>query len=448
MKNRKVHVVGACIGNLLEWYDFSVYALFAPYIARALLPPSDPLSQLAQSLLVFALGAVARPLGALLLGQFADRRGRGPALMLTCLLMGAGTALILFDPPYALAGRASIFILCLARLLQGISAGGEIGGAAALLVERAGAGRQGFAGSFLQATMGLSNMLGAAVAAGTVALLSDAQMAQWGWRAPFAIGLAIIPVGIILRRGDAGKRRPVADRGLILRELARHYRRCFMAALGLSLLWGAAPYALVIYLPLYAQRFIGVTPYASYVASLVGNLALVAGSLTAGALADRIGVRRMLVVATLMLILLPAPILDVLRYGHGTLAMVGVAVSLCALVALFVGAAPLGIASLFPARIRATGIALSYNVAVSLFGGFAPALLASLGGAWHGMPSAAIYVAFTGFFSLAALLSPPFITARATGFAEYSMDGAEKSITPPIPKDGTLPQTTKDETLP
>ncbi|MBO1326447.1 MFS transporter [Acetobacter sp. TBRC 12305] len=447
VKIGKVQVIAACIGNLLEWYDFSVYALFAPYIARALLPPSDPLSQLAQSLLVFALGAIARPLGALLLGQFADRRGRGPALMLTCLLMGAGTALILFDPPYAVAGRASILILCLARLLQGISAGGEIGGAAAFLVERAGQGRPGFAGSFLQATMGLSNMLGAAVAAGTVALLTDAQMAQWGWRAPFAIGLAIIPFGIILRRGDARGRRNATRRGPILGELATHYGGRFMAAFGLSLLWGAAPYALVIYLPLYAQRFTGVTPYASYVASLIGNLALVAGSLTAGTLADRIGVKRMLLLATLMLIVLPAPILGMLRYDHGTPTMIAVAVSLCGLVALFVGAAPLGIASLFPAHIRATGIALSYNAAVSLFGGFAPALLASLGVAWHGVPSAAIYVAIMGLLALAALLSPPFRPAHAARIAENSMDDAEKSITAPLPEGGRLPLTTKDETL-
>ena len=219
-----------------------------------------------------------------------------------------------------------------------------------------------------------------------------------------------------------------------------------MAALGLSLLWGAAPYALIIYLPLYAQRFTGVTPYASYVASLIGNLALVAGSLTAGALADRIGVRRLLVAATLMLIVLPGPIRGVLTYDHGTMATSAVAVSLCGLVALFVGAAPLGIASLFPARIRATGIALSYNAAVSLFGGFAPALLASLGVSWLGVPSAAIYVAVMGLPALAALLSPPFMPARAAVIAGNSMDGAEKSITATAPEDGTLPLTTKDET--
>ncbi|GBQ26420.1 major facilitator superfamily transporter [Gluconacetobacter sacchari DSM 12717] len=435
-------IAAACIGNLLEWYDFSVYALFAPYIARALLPPTDHLSQLAQSLLVFALGAVARPLGALLLGQFADRRGRGPALMLTCLLMGAGTALILCDPPYAVAGRASIVILCLARLLQGISAGGEIGGAASFLVERAGKGRAGFAGSFLQATMGLSNMLGAAVAAGLTALLTDAQMAQWGWRAPFAIGLLIIPFGLILRRGESAPPRTTVDHAPILHDLAHNHAGRFMAALGLSLLWGAAPYALVIYLPLYAQRFSGVTPHASYVASLAGNLALVAGSLAAGAIADRLGVRRMLVVATMMLIALPAPILGMLKSHPDTPTMIAVAASLCGLVALFVGAAPLGIASLFPSRIRATGIALSYNAAVALFGGFAPALLASLGLAWHGVPSAALYVALAALPALAALLSPPF--ARAHN-AENPVGHAKKSIPEPGGRNGTLRTATRDE---
>lgn len=448
VKTRKIHILSACIGNLLEWYDFSVYALFAPYIARALLPPSDPLSQLAQSLLVFALGAVARPFGALLLGQFADRRGRGPALMLTCLLMGAGTALIVLDPPYAVAGRASILILCLARLLQGISAGGEIGGAAAFLVERAGHGRPGLAGSFLQATMGLSNMLGAGVAAGLLALLTDAQMAEWGWRVPFALGLAVIPFGIILRRSTVEARRRAASHAPVVRELFRHYRGPFMAGVGLSLLWGAAPYALVIYLPLYAQRFSGITPYASYVASLIGNVSLVAGSLTAGAIADRIGVRRMLLLAAVMLVVLPAPILGVLSYNHGTLAMVTIAASLCALVALFVGAAPLGIASLFPDSVRATGIALSYNIAVSLFGGFAPALLAHLGVAWHGVPSAALYVSLMGIPALLALLSRPFMLASAPDIAEKTIAGAEKSIPAPVCEDERLSRTIRDETLP
>ncbi|GBQ31130.1 major facilitator superfamily transporter [Gluconacetobacter azotocaptans DSM 13594] len=443
----KTQVAAACIGNLLEWYDFSVYALFAPYIARALLPPGDPLSQLAQSLLVFALGAVARPVGALLLGQFADRRGRGTALMLTCLLMGAGTALILFDPPYAVAGRVSILVLCLARLLQGISAGGEIGGAAAFLVERAGRGRHGFAASFLQATMGLSNMLGAAVAASLTALLTDAQLAHWGWRVPFAIGLAIIPLGIVLRRNDAAPKPPAAARPPILRTLARHHRGSLAAALGLSLLWGAAPYALVIYLPLYAQRFSGVTVHASYVASLAGNIALVAGSLTAGAVADRIGVRRLLIAATLLLIVLPGPILGVLKSDPGTAAMIAVAAGLCGLVALFVGAAPLGIAGLFPAAVRATGIALSYNAAVSVFGGFAPALLASLGTAWHGVPSAALYVALAALPALAALLSPPFRHGHALSRAEKSISPAPESISVRMPGDETLAPATRGGTL-
>lgn len=406
---KKMAIVAACVGNLLEWYDFSVYALFAPYIAKALLPPSDPLSLLAQSLLVFGLGAVARPLGALLLGHYADARGRGPTLMLTCALMGVGTACILFDPPYAIAGRASIIVLCVGRLLQGISAGGEIGGAAAFLVEGAAGGRAGFAASFLQATMGLSNMLGALVAACVTAFLSDAQIAAWGWRAPFAIGLAIIPLGVIMRRNASSPVRQMAAREtLAIGVLAKRHKGSVFAALGLSLLWGAAPYALIIYLPLYVQRFFGVAPHASYVAYLFGNIALVAGSLTAGKLADRFGARRVMLASAFLLLILPAPILSVLSVSHGVTTMIAVAGLLCFLVSQFVGAAPLGIAGLFPKSVRASGIALSYNIAVSLFGGFAPAILTALGNVWRGVPSAALYVSIAALPALAALLSPAF----------------------------------------
>ena len=206
-------IMAACIGNLLEWYDFAVYALFSPYIAQVIFPASSQKIQLVQSLLVFGIGTVARPAGALLIGIYADRRGRGAALFLTCLLMGLGTALIFCDPPYRIAGSISVAILVAARFLQGISAGGEIGGAVSYLAEQVPPSIKGLSASFLQGTMGLSNMLGAAIAASLTLLLSNQQIVQWGWRIPFAIGLAIIPVGLFLRHYIPS--RPV-DNGRIL----------------------------------------------------------------------------------------------------------------------------------------------------------------------------------------------------------------------------------------
>lgn len=440
-------IFSACVGNLLEWYDFAVYALFAPYIAASIFRATDDFSRLAQSLLVFGLGAVARPLGALLIGLYADRRGRGPALLLTCLLMGAGTGMIVLDPPYAAAGRMSIVILCAARILQGLSAGGEIGGAAAFLAEQARPGRRGLSASFLQATMGLSNMLGAAVAATLTTFLDHDQMAHWGWRVPFCIGLAIVPVGLVLRRA-APAAPPVSiarqDRahhhGLaVLRALAGRHRGALAAAFGLSVLWAAAPYALVIFFPLYAQTALGASPHASYVAYLLGNVALVLGALAAGRLADRLGARRVLVAGAILLAVLPAAMMGVLGHRHDPATMAAVAAGLCGLVALFVGAAPLGIAGLFPAPVRATGIALSYNAATSVFGGFAPAVLAALGTGIHGIAAPALYVAAAAIPALLGLAAPAFAGAGL----EIPMGHAAESIPAHTPGDERMAMTTQ-----
>ncbi|AHI24042.1 major facilitator superfamily alpha-ketoglutarate/sugar transporter [Komagataeibacter xylinus E25] len=282
-------ILAASIGNLLEWYDFTIYALFARYIGKAVFPVSDGFSQLAQSLLVFGLGTVARPLGAVIMGLYADRQGRKKALSLTCILMGLGAALIVVDPPYADMGRLSIFVLCCARLLQGICAGGEIGSAAAFLNEQSPVHQRGLSGSYLQATMGFSNIMGAGVATLLTGLLSESQLYGWGWRLPFAIGLAIIPIGIYLRRTVLTDTPPTAivpDRMDILREIFTKYRINIALALCISILWASAPYSLIIYLPLYMQNSFGVSAHASYIAFMAGNVALVAGSLVAGWLTE------------------------------------------------------------------------------------------------------------------------------------------------------------------
>ncbi|ARW15922.1 MFS transporter [Komagataeibacter europaeus] len=400
-------ILAASIGNLLEWYDFTIYALFARYIGKAVFPVSDGFSQLTQSLLVFGLGTVARPLGAVIMGLYADLHGRRKALSLTCILMGAGAALIVVDPPYAYMGRLSIFVLCCARLLQGICAGGEIGSAAAFLNEQSPVHQRGLSGSYLQATMGFSNMMGAGVATVLTGFLSDTQLYAWGWRLPFAIGLAIIPVGIYLRRSvltDAPPAGAAPRRKEILRELFTKYRRNIVLAACISILWASAPYSLIIYLPLYMQNSFGVSAHASYVAFMSGNVALVAGSLVAGWLADRIGPWRMLCCSALALAIMPLLITAALPHGPGLAATIAVETGLCGFVALYVGAAPLGIASLFPRHVRASGIAIGYNAAMTVFGGFAPAFLSMMAVRAHMALAPALYVTLTSIPAIVATI--------------------------------------------
>src|SRR3984885_4021034 len=184
---------------MLEWYDFTVYALFAGYIAGNFFPSHDANTRLLQTFLVFGLGFVVRPLGAVLIGNFGDRAGRKAALTLTILLMAAGTGVIAFSPTYASIGVGAPLLLLLGRVLQGFSAGGEVGGATAYLLESGDPQQRGRVASWLEASMGMANVLGALTAFTVTAWLSEAEGQAWGWRIPFIFGLAIAPVGLYLR---------------------------------------------------------------------------------------------------------------------------------------------------------------------------------------------------------------------------------------------------------
>src|SRR5271170_8090797 len=185
---------------MLEWYDFTVYALFAGFIAGNFFPGDDPNTRLLKTFLFFGLGFIVRPLGAVLIGNYGDRAGRKAALTLTILLMAAGTGIIAFSPTYANIGVGAPILLLLGRVLQGFSAGGEIGGATAYLLETGDPKERGRVASWLEASMGMANILGALAAFSVTSMLSESALRSWGWRLPFIVGLAIAPVGLYLRR--------------------------------------------------------------------------------------------------------------------------------------------------------------------------------------------------------------------------------------------------------
>jgi len=214
-KSGRKAITAASIGNALEWYDFSVYAFFAVYIAQNFFNPNDDGAQLFEAFLAFGLGFVIRPLGALVIGAYGDRAGRKAALTLTIMTMAVGTAIIAFAPPYTAIGiGAPLLILC-GRVLQGFSAGGEVGGAAAFLIEHAPENQKGRYASWLQASMGISNILAALVATAVTLTLSREQIGDWGWRIPFILGLSIAPIGLWMRK-------TLDETPLFVEEQARH----------------------------------------------------------------------------------------------------------------------------------------------------------------------------------------------------------------------------------
>ncbi|KVD55495.1 citrate:proton symporter [Burkholderia ubonensis] len=410
-------IAAASIGNALEWYDFSVYAFFAVYIAQNFFHRGDAGTQLVEAFMAFGIGFIARPLGALAIGVYGDRAGRKAALTLTILVMAAGTGIIAFAPPFTAIGvGAPLLILC-GRLLQGFSAGGEVGGAAAFLIEHAPADRKGMYASWLQASMAASNILGALVATTVTLTLSHEQIGDWGWRIPFILGLAIAPVGLWLRKTldetphfraeMARAQREHAARKAPLLQVVRDYPRELAIGTGFSVLWAVCIYALVIYMPTHAQRALHFDGRDAFIASLVGNCLMAVTCVCAGGWSDRFGRRTVLAAGAALMIVSVYPLLNWLNHTHTLAALVAVQSAFCVMVAIFTGVAPAALSELFPTSVRATGMSLAYNLAATFFGGFAPAILAWLTQQTGSPFAPAWYVMAAGAIALASITALP-----------------------------------------
>jgi MHS family proline/betaine transporter-like MFS transporter len=411
-------IVATSIGNTLEWYDFVVYAQFAAYIAGNFFPGADANTRLLKAFLAFGVGFLVRPLGAVLIGGYGDRVGRKAALTFTIFLMALGTGVIAFSPTYAAIGIGAPILLLLGRVLQGLSAGGEVGGATAYLFESAPPRQRGMISAWLQASMGMANIVGAVVAFSVTALLGSNAVGAWGWRIPFIFGLLIVPAGLFLRRSleetqafqvEAARRGH--SRPAPWREVFRDHGRGLCVGLCIAALWAVASYVLVIFMPTYVQRpdTYGFTARQAFGASVLGNIPLVIGCIYFGHLSDRIGRRTMLRLSALLLFVCVIPLFMWLRAVPTTTTLILFQSALCALVSTIGGVAPAALAEIFPTSVRTTGTAMVYNAAFALFGGFAPAILTWLtqrpGGAlfapaWYVMLAATL-----------ALIAIPFLEA-------------------------------------
>lgn len=260
-KPRKRVIVATVAGNWLEFFDFTTFALFAVWIGRTFFPSESPQTQLLLAVGAFGAGYLMRPLGAVVLGRYADVHGRRAALMATILLMALGTAIIAFTPSYDAIGIAAPVLIVSARLIQGFSAGGEMGAATSYLIESAPPGRRATRGSWQYASQGLATLAASLMAFALSLGLSADQMAAWGWRVPFVFGLLIAPVGLIIRRymhDDApAPAREARTRSQYWSVLAQNRG---LLLTGLMCFWGTAVAASIIghYMTSYAIRTLGV----------------------------------------------------------------------------------------------------------------------------------------------------------------------------------------------
>ncbi|WP_137924371.1 MFS transporter [Cupriavidus sp. 2SB] len=368
-------VVAAAIGNGLEIYDFTVYSFFAAIIGRLFFPTSSPMASLLLSFATFGIGFVMRPLGAVLIGGMADKRGRKAALTLTIGLMTVGTALIAFTPSYASIGVSATVLVVLGRLLQGLSAGGEVGAASALLMESANQGRRCFLASWQAATQGAAALLGALTGAAVSGSLSAEALQSWGWRVPFIIGLLIAPVGIYIRRHLEETHTETREHAS-LRAVIREHGRTLLLGILLMTSSTSSMYIMVFYMPTYLVNTLHMPQVTAFLAACVAGATMLIMAPLFGRLADRLPRRKPLLIAnSIVSMCLLIPNFALLSSGPGlalTLCCIALSVTIGSVGS---GAGAAMMMEALPRHHRATGMSIMYSVGVTVFGGFAPLIV-------------------------------------------------------------------------
>ncbi len=402
-------ILAAVIGNALEWYDFVVYGFMTVILSRLFFPADSEYASLLIAMATFGVGFFMRPVGGVLIGMYADRRGRKAALQLIILLMTVSIAMIAFAPTYAAIGVAAPALIVTARLLQGVATGGEFASATAFLIESAPPGRRGFFGSLQMVGQSVAALGGAGAGMLVTQGLTPEQIDSWGWRLPFIFGLLIGPVGLWMRRHleeteafVAASREITEHVGLkaVLRDHLRNVLVCFGLVLSSTIMF----YVVLIYMPTYAKTQLHIPLNDAFTAQVAGLLCLTLLIPLFGWLSDRIGRRPVLMLAASLYFVLPYPLMGWVL-ADPTLARLAVMqVALCSAIAVGFGAISTALAEQFPVRQRSTGLALAYNVAVMLFGGFAQLIVTWLIGVTGTPLAPAYYVMFgavVGFFAAA-----------------------------------------------
>ncbi len=403
MEKRKYKkaIVTAVIGNILEWYDFVLYAFFAVYISKLFFIDSN---SLIKTFIIFAAAFIARPLGAFLLGAYGDKFGRKNALILTITIMAGGTAFIGLAPTYENIGSFAPIFLLIGRLLQGFSAGGEIGSATAFLLEYSPKDKKAFFTSLFQSCMGIAGVLGSFMGFLITYYFTGEEILNYAWRIPFILGLIILPIGLYLRKSidetpEFKEFLEKKTKKTPLKNIFAKYKKTLSVGIGFSLLWTASPYAFVMFIPSFFMKS-GFDKNDVFIASLVANLCMIIISPIMGKLADKYGIKKVLSISIIVMILGNFLFVGGLT-GEKTLVNALVTHSgFLILASLFIGIAPAFVSKIFPLEVRASGVSISYNVA-AVITGFTPAFLASM---IHSNPNIpAIHIGAIGLVALSAV---------------------------------------------
>tara|TARA_R110000782_G_scaffold167129_6_gene259216 strand:- start:19545 stop:20876 length:1332 start_codon:yes stop_codon:yes gene_type:complete len=376
-RSRLLSIFGGSAGNLVEWYDWYVYAAFALYFAPVFFPQSDPTAQLLSTGAIFAVGFLMRPIGAWAMGVYADRHGRKAGLTVSILMMSFGSLLIAVTPTYDAIGVAAPIMLVIARLIQGLSVGGEYGASATYLSEMAGSERRGFWSSFQYVTLIMGQLVALAVLLILQAMMSESALEHWGWRIPFGIGAALALVVLVLRR-----------RLMETENFTKAAARTDTPRSGLFTLMRDHPGQALLVIALTAGGTLAFYTYSTYMQKYLVNSSgfsrvesswIMAGALFLfmcaqplfGALSDRIGRKPLMIVFGLAGMIGTVPLFRALERTNDPATAFFLVLAALIAVSGYTSINAVVKAELFPAHIRALGVALPYAIANAVFGGSA-----------------------------------------------------------------------------
>ncbi|EJL85007.1 MFS transporter [Pantoea sp. BIGb0393] len=412
---QKRALIAGSVGNFIEWYEFAVYGFLATVIAQNFfrLQGEAELTGLILTYASFAVAFFFRPLGAIFFGRMGDRLGRKPTLIFVLIMMTLVTTAIGLIPVYASIGVAAPLIITGLRILQGLFAGGEYGGAVSLMTEFAPKGERGRYGAWQSFTVALGLLAGAGIVALLSALLTADEMHSWGWRIPFFLALPMGAVALWLRysmeetpsfvRQQQAKQQrqpqPVsASVGATLKTI--------LLAISRVMVWSAAGYTYLVIMPTYLQSSLHTGFNQALLIAVISNLGFAATIIPAGILSDKIGRRSVMVIAACLLLVLALPLLKVLQAESSTLLIKAMVVFVAGgIVGLLAGPGPAMLAEMFPTRVRYTGLGLAYSLSNAIFSGCAGLIITSLIKQTGNLDIPAWYIMVTAAISIPALMT-------------------------------------------
>lgn len=408
---QKRALIAGSIGNFIEWYEFAVYGFLATVIAKNFftLEGESAITSLILTYAAFAVAFFFRPLGAVVFGRMGDRIGRKPTLIIVLVLMTLATAAIGLVPVYASIGVAAPLLITGLRILQGLFAGGEYGGAVSLMTEFAPRGKRGLYGAWQSLTVALGLLAGAGVVALLSALLSPEALHDWGWRIPFFIAIPMGGVALWLRVNMEETPSFVRQRTQVAPPQPASFASTLKAIItGICrlMVWSAAGYTYLVIMPTYLQSALHTGFNQALLIAVISNAGFALTIIPSGMLSDRIGRRAVMVTAAVLLLILALPLLKILQAESSTLLVKAFVVFIAGgLVGMLAGPGPAMLAEMFPTRVRYTGLGLAYSLSNAIFSGCAGLIITGLIKQTGNLDIPAWYVMVTAVVSVIALMT-------------------------------------------